>query len=276
MKLGGQKYTLSIAAIFRNEADYLREWLEYHRLVGVDHFYLYNNESSDGFLEVLLPYLEEGTVSLIDWPDRRPPKNNPKAVYSWIYHTQVSSYEDACRRYADQTIWLAFIDIDEFMVPVLAYDMKELLENYKEAPGIMLHWQLYGTSGVDRLPPKTLLIEALSRTASPNDSYNSMAVKSIIKPTMYRGFRVMAHECLFSNGLKGICLEKSEARLNHYMNRTNDYFYRHKIAKKEHMEGEKFSEAELREMKERGNECEDKERPIARFILPLRRRMGYE
>jgi hypothetical protein len=268
--------TLSIAAIFRNEAPYLKEWIEYHRLVGVDHFYLYNNESSDAFLEELSPYLKEGTVSLIDWPDAKPPKDNPKAVYSWIYHTQVTAYEDACCRSADKTTWLALIDIDEFMVPVLATDMKELLEKYKEAPGIMLHWQLYGTSGVDSLPPRTLLIEALCRTAGPHDLYNSRAVKSIIKPKLYRGFRIMAHECLFSNGQQGVHLEKNEARLNHYMNRTTDYFLHHKIEKKEHMEGDTFSESELREMQKRGNECEDQERPIARFILPLRSRMGYE
>lgn len=267
---------LSIAAIFRNEAPYLKEWIEYHRLVGVDHFYLYNNESRDAFLEALSPYLKEGTVSLIDWPDVKPPKDNPKAVYSWIYHTQVPAYEDACRKSVGHTTWLAFIDIDEFMVPVLASDMKELLEKYREFPGVMLHWQLYGTSGVDSLPPRTLLIEALCRTADPQDPYNSRAVKSIIKPHLYRGFRVLAHECLFPNGQQGVCLEKSEARLNHYMNRTNDYFFQHKIAKKEHMEGETFSESELREMRNRGNECEDTERPIFRFVPALRGRMGYE
>ena len=31
------RFELAIAAIFRNEAPYLREWIEFHRLVGVEH-----------------------------------------------------------------------------------------------------------------------------------------------------------------------------------------------------------------------------------------------
>ncbi len=36
---------MSLCAIFKDEADYLREWIEFHRIVGVEHFYLYNNSN---------------------------------------------------------------------------------------------------------------------------------------------------------------------------------------------------------------------------------------
>ena len=48
-----KKYKLSICAIFKNEANYLKEWIEYHRMVGVEHFYLYNSppgKTGDGRL----------------------------------------------------------------------------------------------------------------------------------------------------------------------------------------------------------------------------------
>ena len=38
---------LAICAVYRNEAPYLREWIEFHRLVGVERFFLYNNRSTD-------------------------------------------------------------------------------------------------------------------------------------------------------------------------------------------------------------------------------------
>lgn len=38
---------VGIAAIFKNEAPYLREWLDFHRAAGVDRFYLYDNGSTD-------------------------------------------------------------------------------------------------------------------------------------------------------------------------------------------------------------------------------------
>ena len=61
---------LAIGMIYRNEAPYLAEWLEFHRLVGVERFYLYDNESEDDHLEVLAPYIEEGIVEVHEWPGR--------------------------------------------------------------------------------------------------------------------------------------------------------------------------------------------------------------
>ena len=44
------KYSVSLCLIFKNEAPFLKEWLDYHLTVGVDHFYLYNNNSDDDFM----------------------------------------------------------------------------------------------------------------------------------------------------------------------------------------------------------------------------------
>ena len=50
-----KKYNVSICAIFKNEAPYLREWIEFNHLVGIEHFYMYNNNSEDDYLVVLKP-----------------------------------------------------------------------------------------------------------------------------------------------------------------------------------------------------------------------------
>ena len=67
-KSEGKKYQVSICAIFKNEAKYLKEWIEFHRIIGVEHFYLYNNNSDDNYLDVLKTYVEQGIVDLIEWP----------------------------------------------------------------------------------------------------------------------------------------------------------------------------------------------------------------
>ena len=51
-------YDLAVVAIFKDEGKYLKEWLDYHLLAGVEHFYLYNNDSSDDYQEVLAPYVK--------------------------------------------------------------------------------------------------------------------------------------------------------------------------------------------------------------------------
>jgi hypothetical protein len=42
------KHNLTICAMFKNEAPWLKEWITYdQKVLGVDHFYLYNNDSTD-------------------------------------------------------------------------------------------------------------------------------------------------------------------------------------------------------------------------------------
>ena len=55
------EYLLSICAIFKNEGHYLKEWIEFHKLQGVEHFFLYNNNSTDDYEQVLYQSLNEGS-----------------------------------------------------------------------------------------------------------------------------------------------------------------------------------------------------------------------
>jgi hypothetical protein len=53
---------LSICAIFKDEAPYLPERIEFHRLVGVERFFLYDNLRVDGGREVLEPWVRARVV----------------------------------------------------------------------------------------------------------------------------------------------------------------------------------------------------------------------
>src|SRR6187431_1294722 len=64
-KAKNYKYTVCLCGIFKNEAKFLDEWIQFHLVVGIDHFYLYNNNSDDNYYEILKPYIEKGFVDLI-------------------------------------------------------------------------------------------------------------------------------------------------------------------------------------------------------------------
>jgi hypothetical protein len=62
------KYYFSIAAMFKNEAGAMKEWLDHHIAHGVDHFYLVNDArpgEDDGVDAILAPYIEKGIVSMV-------------------------------------------------------------------------------------------------------------------------------------------------------------------------------------------------------------------
>lgn len=162
------KYYLSICAIFKNESEYLREWIEFHRLMGVDHFYLYNNLSDDDYSSVLNSYIDQEIVTLRDWPE------------IWRRETQSNVYKDCLDRCRHESRWVAFIDLDEFLFPPNAGSLPEVLSEYESFPGIIVNWQVYGSSG-HKQKPEGLVIENFTMKAPTNWIRNGQ-VKSIVDP----------------------------------------------------------------------------------------------
>ena len=95
---------LSICCIIKNEGRYIREWIEYHLWAGVEHFYVYDNGSTDNTKEILSPYILSGVVTYHYFVAEREKGNQ-----------QNRAYGDAIFRYKHCTRWLALIDADEFL-----------------------------------------------------------------------------------------------------------------------------------------------------------------
>ena len=139
-----KKYYLSVCAIFKNEAVIFNEWIEYHKLLGVEHFYLYNNFSTDDFYEVLKPHIDNDVVTLIDWP---------------LKSGQMDAYRNCYESFGNDTQWLAFIDLDEFICPYEELKISDWLRNYINFSGVAIYWRMFGTSGRISHDPSLLHIE---------------------------------------------------------------------------------------------------------------------
>ncbi|WP_294183563.1 glycosyltransferase family 92 protein [uncultured Sphingobacterium sp.] len=138
-------YYFSICAIFKNEELSLKEWIEHHKIIGVDHIYLYNNFSSDSYLEILEPYVYSNYVTLIDWPVERP--------------AQSKAYNDFCKNYWHETKWVAFIDLDEFFCPKKVEDIKAWFKSYENYPSMVVYWRQFGSSGIVQHDREKLITE---------------------------------------------------------------------------------------------------------------------
>lgn len=158
------KHELSITAIMKNEGPYLKEWLDYHILVGVEKFYLYDNESTDNTTEILKPYIKKGIVDYTYWPGKA---------------QQMIVYDDCLGKHAKDTKWMAIIDLDEFLVPVNHATISEYLKTLpKNFAQLVIGWEQYGSSG-HKTKPDGLLIENYKRHAA-----KSWGVKSIVNPRL--------------------------------------------------------------------------------------------
>jgi hypothetical protein len=167
---------LAVAAIFRNEAPYLAEWVTFHRLMGVERFYLYDNLSTDHWRSALEPELRSGVVEVIPWPAEP---------------GQFSAYEDCVERHRLDTRWIAFLDVDEFLFSPTRRPLPAVLSDYATHPGVVANWRVFGTSGHGQRPNGLVTESYLYRARDDRDV--NRFVKSIIYPRKTEALSSTAH-----------------------------------------------------------------------------------
>lgn len=165
------KYEVSACALFHNEGRFLKEWLEYHLMLGVEHFYLFDNLSTDDSQSILAPYIERGIVEILYYNQ----KTNGQSDYAVL---QCEAYNQALALARGKTKWLAMIELDEFIFPVMETSLPAILKNYEDFGGIYINWVTFGTSNVYKKPKNRLWIETLTHCESAPATMG----KSIVRP----------------------------------------------------------------------------------------------
>ena len=136
------EHKLAIAAIVKDEAPYIEEWMDYHILAGVDYFYIYDNDSSDDLRGKLQRYIDAGKAEYHYYPGR---------------YRQLEAYNDAIRKHKFDSKYIAFIDIDEFLLPLqqeLILDIvEETMSMDDSTAGLAINCKSFGSSGHKAIPP---------------------------------------------------------------------------------------------------------------------------
>lgn len=159
------KFYLSVCAIAKDEGPYLAEWIEWHRKMGVEKFYLYDNGSTDCTREVLRPYIESGLVDYRPFPG---------------YRMQLAAYDDCLAKNRFDSRWIAFIDIDEFFVTKADSSLSDFLKRYEDAPAVEVNWLIFGSGGKERKSNEPVMTRF--KWHSQPDNFLNRHVKSIVNP----------------------------------------------------------------------------------------------
>jgi hypothetical protein len=230
------KWELGAVAIFQNEGRFIKEWIEFHRLVGVEHFWLYDNNSQDDVKEILKPYIKAGIVELFDWPE------TSKDIVFWN-RIQCVAYMDAIERASGKAEWLAILDVDEFLFSPQNRSVPAILKRYVGLGGVGANWVMFGTSGVERLQKGDLMTELMTHRAPLSDPIHTH-VKSIVNPLLVKSIN-NPHFCRFqkdytlvtSDGIPfygpfSPTIEHHLLRINHYWCRDEAFLYEDKIPRR--------------------------------------------
>lgn len=213
------RYYLAICAIAKNEGPYFQEWIEWHRKQGVEKFYIYDNESTDGTREVLEPYIASGLVDYTYFPGQK---------------MQLAAYDDCFERHRLEMRWLAIIDLDEFIVPIKDRSIPEFLHRMEKYPVVEINWLVYGSGGAKKQEPGGVM-ERFRRHSLPEHRLNTH-VKSIVDPRRVCGM-IGCHEAARLSGkaadshgvplTKGFRDRKPQQdviRINHYAIKSYEEF----------------------------------------------------
>lgn len=170
-------HEIAMVSISKNEAPYIKEWIEFHKLVGFTKFYFYNNESDDNTVEMLKPYIDSGLVeyALIKGKGR-----------------QLDAYNDAIALHKEECRWMAFLDMDEYLMPAKPFEpiykvVSDLVSKTgKGAVGVGVNWCIYGSSFWDK-KPNGLITENFLYRGTEKD-WGNFHIKTICNPRMVKKY----------------------------------------------------------------------------------------
>lgn len=244
--------TLAIGAIFKNECDYVLEWLAWHRAQGFSQFIIYDNGSDDGTLALLT------SLDALHYISLRTIEGKEGA--------QVEAYQAILDNDVQDVDYLAFIDADEFLVPdgrQSAADHLSVLFSDASVGAVGVNWRIYGTAGQEK-QEEGFVIERFQQAASDQRSRNHF-LKSVYRPEAvqtifvhravlkkgYEYVNTQGDALAFANYKQGIAPVKEGAttgvalnvcdrglRVNHYALKSYDEFLRKKKYKGDAVQGQ--------------------------------------
>jgi len=223
----------AIIACLKREELYVREWLDWHISIGVDHFYLCDNNDKDyepKLQDIIKDYIDQGIVEVFD--------------YSGVHPIQPICYTDIYDKYGDLYDWWMIIDIDEFLtIPITNNDLKDFLSlpYIEDKYNIALMWRNYGDNDLLEYDGRG----CLERFTKPATSFKggkyrvingvSNITKSLFrnKQTIYDKFKVIpriySQHNVFNNK-KEIHIPRFDV-INQSIGQSSDVFHKIRIMK---------------------------------------------
>jgi hypothetical protein len=166
---GGPRYRLAAMVRVKDEARFLPEWIAHHAGLGVEHVFVYDNNSSDALDEVLAPFVAEGLATRVPWP---------------AVPASPGAEADFLARFGPDCGWVAFFDADELLFESAPGALAATLAEHARRPAVAVSWRYFGSAGHETVPPG-LVTEHFDMA----DAVYNRHVKVIARPAMIARYR---------------------------------------------------------------------------------------
>ncbi|XP_052197949.1 glycosyltransferase family 92 protein RCOM_0530710 [Diospyros lotus] len=193
-----KQHEMCVCTMLRNQARFLREWVMYHARIGVQRWFIYDNNSDDGITD-LIDSLSDANFNITRhfWP--------------WI-KTQEAGFAHCAIRARASCEWVGFIDVDEFLHFPSNSSLHEILANQSSRTAELRVWcHSFGPSGLKRAPVKGVTVGYTCRMAGTERH------KSIVKPEALNSSLInMVHHFHLASGFGFVDMDINRVVINHY------------------------------------------------------------
>ncbi|KAJ6302143.1 hypothetical protein OIU77_016272 [Salix suchowensis] len=194
-------HEMCICTMLRNQARFLREWVMYHAQIGVQSWYIYDNNSDDDIEDVMESLVNAGL-------------NISRRVWPWI-KTQEAGFAHCALRARESCEWVGFIDVDEYFYSPLGLSLHDVISNQSDSGNdvaeIRTSCYSFGPSGLKHAPPQGVTAGYTCRLGAPERH------KSIVKPEALNSSLInVVHHFHLSEGSRYVNADRGVLVINHY------------------------------------------------------------
>jgi len=147
---------IALVCIAKNEDNYIKEWIRYHKKLKFDDIFIFENNWSSN--------IQEDNVFTIKFDGEV---------------RQVFAYNTFIEKFKNSYDWVAFIDVDEFIVLKKHKNIKEFIKEYDAVEnGLAINWVLFGSNGHEVIKDNNYSV--LERFTKRQNSVNQH-IKTLLK-----------------------------------------------------------------------------------------------
>jgi len=142
---------IALVCIAKNEDHYVGEWVNYHLKLGFNKIFIYENDWESN--------IENDNVVKIKI-------NEPRQ--------QIPAYNSFIKNYKNEYDWVAFLDVDEFLVLKKHKNIEEFITEYGKYESIGINWVLFGDNHLNKSDDYSLINRFTMRQNSINPHIKSI------------------------------------------------------------------------------------------------------
>lgn len=177
----GRDGKIALAAIMKDEQDYVAEWLEFYILQGVSKFVIYDNGSTDRTVDIIKSYQKHADCTVLPW--------RTFVAREAPFSLQALAYAHALVNFGHEVRWMAFLDVDEFLFATSGERLVDAMAEFADLPSLSIPWTNFGPNGHVTKPDGLVIENYVECAPHPLEETQRSLIrfKSIVDPSEVSG-----------------------------------------------------------------------------------------